>query len=117
MKQEAAEAESAEKADDFEALADLFARKEERPKPAETIPSQPEPSEPASPRSEPSAKPSDKTEKSIDELLEELAATLKAPSGDTDKSAGTGYGKKLEALLEELKADAPSKDADTKKDQ
>lgn len=117
LKQEAAEAESAEKADDFEALADLFARKEEWPKPAETIPSQPEPSEPASPRSEPSAKPSDKTEKSIDELLEELAATLKAPSGDTDKSAGTGYGKKLEALLEELKADAPSKDADTKKDQ
>ena len=47
-----------------------------------------------------------------DELLDELAATLKSPSGSgADKSAETGYNKKLEALLEELKAGAPSDDA------
>ena len=58
------------------------------------------------------AENAEKSEKSIDELLDELAATLKSPSGSgADKSAETGYNKKLEALLEELKAGAPSDDA------
>ena len=58
------------------------------------------------------AENAEKSEKSIDELLDELAATLKSPSGSgADKSAETGYNKKLEALLEELKAGAPLDDA------
>ena len=109
LKTEAAKPENAEKADDFEALADLFARKDERREPKAEAAEAPAQKDEVPPRA---AENAEKSEKSIDELLDELAATLKSPSGSgADKSAETGYNKKLEALLEELKAGAPSDDA------
>lgn len=109
LKTEAAKPENAEKADDFEALADLFARKDERREPKAEAAEAPAQKDEAPSRA---AENAEKSEKSIDELLDELAATLKSPSGSgADKSAETGYNKKLEALLEELKAGAPSDDA------
>ena len=109
QKTEAAKPENAEKADDFEALADLFARKDERREPKAEAAETPAQKDEVPPRA---AEDAEKSEKSIDELLDELAATLKSPSGSgADKSAETGYNKKLEALLEELKAGAPSDDA------
>ena len=109
LKTEAAKPENAEKADDFEALADLFARKDERREPKAEAAETPAQKDEVPPRA---AENAEKSEKSLDELLDELAATLKSPSGSgADKSAETGYNKQLEARLEELKAGAPSDDA------
>ena len=109
LKTEAAKPENAEKADDFEALADPFARKDEHREPKAEAAEAPAQKDEVPPRA---AENAEKSEKSIDELLDELAATLKSPSGSgADKSAETGYNKKLEALLEELKAGTPSDDA------